>query len=76
MKAGESLLAPHWHRSYGGPLELRSEVLVKRMCRFCDVAVIILDPSTAPVVILNSPVSRSSEMEEEIDDCGRFPGWM
>jgi hypothetical protein len=38
------------------------------------VAVMILDPPAAPVAILNSPVSRSSAIEEAIEDCGRFPG--
>ena len=43
-------------------------------CKFCKVAVMILDPPAAPVAILKSPVSRSSAMEDEMEDCGRFPG--
>lgn len=42
--------------------------------KFCRVAVMILEPPADPVATLNSPVLRSSAIDEEIDDCGRFPG--
>ena len=36
----------------------------------------ILEPPADPVAVTNSPVTRSSAMEEDIDDWGRFPGKM
>jgi len=34
----------------------------------------IRDPPAAPVAMMSWPVSKSSTMEEEMEDWGRFPG--
>jgi hypothetical protein len=40
----------------------------------CIVAVMMRLPPAEPVAMVTSPVSRSSAMLLEMDDCGRLPG--